>query len=220
MARAPILMPKAIAAPPVSHQARTMPLQNRVQPTGDILAHPARGSFMGNRGVLHDDHRRLTNARWQHKAWVCCVTEFKNRRRTPMTPNRYTELFFHDEAVALAAGHRPCGECRRSAYRAFLDAAGHVGKVSSFDNRLHAARAIPRRFLQRRQRANAQDLPDGSFVLLDSGPGLIWRDALWPFAPSGYGGPTLRPQGEVTVLTPEPTLVALENGYRPKVTLI
>ena len=196
-----------------------MPLQNRVQPTGEILAHPARGSFMGNRGVLHDDNRLLTNARWRHKAWVCCVTEFKNRRRTLMTPNRYTELFFHDEAVALAAGHRPCGECRRADYLDFLAAAGHTGKIASFDARLHAARAIPRVFQQRRHEAEAQDLPDGAFVLGPDGPSLIWENALYPFSPTGYSTPQRRPQGVVTVLTPRPTLDAIRAGYVPKIVL-
>jgi hypothetical protein len=196
-----------------------MPLQNRVQPTGEILAHPARGGFMGNRGVLHDDHRRLTTARWRHKAWVCCLTEFKNRRRTLMTPNRYTELFFHDEAVSLAAGHRPCGECRRAAYRAFLDAAGHSGSIKLFDHHLHAARAIPRRFEQRRHTAEAQGLPDGAFILTTTGPALIWQDAQLPFAPEGYGPAQKRPQGGVTLLTPPPTLTALRAGYRPQISL-
>ena len=196
-----------------------MPLQNRVQPTGEFLAHPSRGSFMGNRGVLHDDHRNLTNARWRHKAWVCCVTEFKNRRRTLMTPNRYTELFFHDEAVALAAGHRPCGECRRADYNAFLAAAGHTGKIAEFDARLHAARAIPRVFQQRRHEAEAHDLPDGSFVFLEQGPALIWQDTALPFAPDGYQAPHASPQGTVNVLTPPPTLEALRAGYVPKIVL-
>ncbi|MGR3637216.1 MAG: hypothetical protein ACU0BK_15020 [Shimia sp.] len=149
-----------------------MPRQNRAQPTGEIIATPTRGAFLGNRGVLHDDtahvHSQLTHRRWRHKAWVCCVLDFKNRRRKVMTPNRYTELFFFDEAVALAAGHRPCAECRRSDYTAFLTAAGHSGKVADFDNRLHSARAIPRLFGQRRHTAEANTLPDGTFILTGS----------------------------------------------------
>lgn len=194
-----------------------MPLQNRVQPTGDILAHPARGMFMGNRGILHDNNKTLGTARWRHKAWVCCVTEFKNRKRTLMAPNHYTELFFHDEAVALAAGHRPCGECRRADYRAFLNAAGHSGSVKDFDVSLHAARAIPRVFKQNRHEADIKDLPDGTFIQSCAGPALLWQDALYPFQPNGYLAATSRPTGTVTVLTPKPTLQALRNGYRPRV---
>lgn len=194
-----------------------MPHQNRVQPTGEILAHPARGAFMGNRGVLHDEQQRLGKARWKHKAWVCCVTSFKGRRRQIMASNRYTELFFHDETVALAAGHRPCGECRRADYLAFLDAAGHEGKVGAFDTRLHAARAVARVFRQRRHEAEARDLPDGTFVLMDWGAGLLREGAIIPFEPEGYKTPLKRPTGTVTVLTPEPTLAALRAGYVPLV---
>ncbi len=196
-----------------------MPLQNRVQPTGEILAHPARGRFMGNRGILHDAGQRLTHRRWRHKAWVCCVLSFKNRHRPLMAPGAYTELFFHDEAVALAAGHRPCGECRRSDFTAFLDAAGHAGPVVEFDARLHAARALPRRFAQRRAEADATSLPDGAFILMDTGPALLWHDALYPFSPDGYRAPCPRPSGRVPCLTPAPTLTALRAGYTPSVAL-
>lgn len=195
-----------------------MPLQNRVQPDGEILADPARGLFMGNRGILHDNDQHLTPARWRHKAWVCCVTRFKGRKRPLMTPNNYTELFFHDEAVALAAGHRPCGECRREDFRAFLDAAGHHGKVTGFDDVLHAARAIPRRFEQRRHSAEIKALPSGAFLSLDNArPALLWQGEVHPFRPEGYQPPVVRPTGQVTVLTPEPVLRALAAGYVPVV---
>lgn len=196
-----------------------MPLQNRVQPDGTILAHRARGLFMGNRGILHDDNRRLTHRRWQHKAWVCCLTRFKGRRRVLMTPHRYTELFFHDEAVALAAGHRPCAECRRQDHRAYLSAADHIGPVSEFDKVLHAARATPRRFTLRTHRGLAADLPDGAFFLTQNGPALRWQDAAYPFTPNGYAAPIPMPTGEVTILTPLPSLRALHNGYAPTVAL-
>ncbi|MDV4144060.1 hypothetical protein [Shimia sp. FJ5] len=196
-----------------------MPLQNRVQPTGEILAHPARGRFMGNRGILHNAGQGLSHRRWRHKAWVCCLLSFKSRRRPLMAPGAYTELFFHDEAVALAAGHRPCGECRRADFTAFLDAAGHTGPVSAFDTRLHAARAIPRRFAQRRVEADAASLPDGTFILTGTGPALLWQGALHPFAPDGYRAPRPCPSGRVTCLTPTPTLTALRAGYRPSVAL-
>ncbi len=200
-----------------------MPRQNRVQPNGEIIATPTRGAFLGNRGVLHDDmahtHGHLTHRRWRHKAWVCCVLDFKNRRRKLMSPNRYTELFFYDEAVALAAGHRPCGECHRADYTAYLSAAGHSGRVTVFDKILHTARAIPRTYGQRRHRSEANDLPDGTFLLTDTGPALIWQDALHPFSATGYDAPLAKPTGTVTVITPEPSLTALREGFRPTVCL-
>ena len=99
-----------------------MPLQNRVSPLGEIVATAERGGLMGNRGILHDRDRRLGVSRWKHPHWVCCRLAFLGRHRPVMTPGRYTELFFLDEATALAAGHRPCAECRRADYTRFLDA--------------------------------------------------------------------------------------------------
>ncbi len=200
-----------------------MPRQNRVQPDSQILAHPARGAFMGNRGILHDDtahmHGTLTHQRWRHKAWVCCALSFKNRRRRLMAPNRYTELFFHDEAVALAAGHRPCAECRRADHKAFLAAADHSGSAPDFDVLLHAARALPRVYGQNRPLADASILPDATFILTDTGPALLLEDMALPFSPEGYAAPVTRPQGTHPVLTPAPTRVALHNGFRPTLRL-
>ena len=99
-----------------------MPLQNRVTHTGEIVADPARGTLMGNRGCLHTPDRRLGAARWRSKLWICCLLDFKGVRRDPMPPGRWTALFFLDEATAFAAGHRPCAYCRRPAYTAFADA--------------------------------------------------------------------------------------------------
>jgi hypothetical protein len=99
-----------------------MPLQNRVSPRGEIIVSPARGTFMGNRGgVLHNERRQIVRP-YASRRWITCLLEFKGRRRTVMSPGRYTELFFLDEAVALAAGHRPCAECRRDRFNAFRDA--------------------------------------------------------------------------------------------------
>src|SRR4051794_26424644 len=97
-----------------------MPRQNRVTPSGDIITTPERGTLMGNRGVLHDADARIVR-RWQGKRWIACVLEFKGRWRPVMAPGRYTELFFLDEATALAAGHRPCAECRRRRFDEFRD---------------------------------------------------------------------------------------------------
>ena len=177
---------------------------------------------MGNRGILHDHDGRLTHRRWNTRGWVICLLSFNDRPpRRLMSPGRYTKLFFHDEAVALAAGHRPCGECRNDAYKDFCRAAGVSGTISSFDKELHAARAVPRVFEQRRHQAEIADLPDGTFILNNEGrPALIWHDALYPFEPTGYAAPSNLPKtGTVSVLTPEPTIVALRNGYIPIVRL-
>ena len=98
-----------------------MPLQNRVDPHGAIFRSPARGTFMGNRGALHNDRQEIVRP-FKVERWIACVLEFKGRQRTVMAPGRYTELFFLDEAVALAAGHRPCAECRRDRFNAFRKA--------------------------------------------------------------------------------------------------
>ncbi len=192
-----------------------MPLQNRVQPDGTIIAHPARGSFMGNRGILHDDAQRLGRARWRHKAWVTCLLSFKDRHRQIMRPNNYTELFFWDEAVAFAAGHRPCGECRRADYNRFREAAGITTPIKQFDAALHADRAEPRTYRQRRHEAEIGDLPDGTFILNDEGQAaLVLNDALRAYTPSGYAPPTPRPKsGTVTVLTPRLLIATLRDGY-------
>lgn len=200
-----------------------MPLQNRVTPFGEIVAHPARGLFLGNRGVLHDDRQQLGAARWRMPHWVTCVLDFKGRRRAVMTPRRYTELFFLDEAVALAAGHRPCAECRRAdynRYRAFWAAAHNVeGRVyaKDMDAVLHPARVARRTRAQVRHRRALDDLPDGAFVALDDTPGtafLVLGERLLPYAYGQYGEARRRPNGQVTVLTPAPTVAVLAAGYR------
>jgi hypothetical protein len=203
------------------------PLQNRVTPLGDLIRSPARGTFMGNRGRLHDESRRIVRrAVASYRAWVICRLEFKGRRRAVMTPGRYTELFFLDEATALAAGHRPCGECRRADYRRFTDAwlSGNPGRelgpgsqIPAIDRELHRDRlgpaGRPRTFT-----ATLGSLPEGVFVSVPSGvaPLLVWRAALWPWSPAGYGGSRKRPaSAEVTVLTPRSTVAAIAAGYTP-----
>lgn len=200
-----------------------MALQNRVTPAGEIIADPARGLFMGNRGILHDDAQRLGKARWRHRNWITCLLEFKERRRDVMSPRRYTELFFLDEAVALAAGHRPCAECRRERYRVFLAAwregAGQgdpLPRARELDAVLHVARVDPATRRQRTYRAELAGLPDGVFIRLEDAPLLVLGDRLLPWTPGGYGAAIARPSGgPVTVLTPRPTVAAMIAGYRP-----
>jgi hypothetical protein len=197
-----------------------MPLQNRVTPTGQIIAHPARGALMGNRGILHDARRRLGRARWRHCHWIFCRLSFKGRRREIMAPRRWTELFFLDEATALAAGHRPCCECRRSDFLRFQAAWRRAfgvreAKAGAIDRALHQARVEPRSRRQIRFEAVLDDLPDGAFVLLPgSAPLLLWGDRLHPWQPQGYGPPRPRDSGRVCVLTPAPTIAVLRSGYQ------
>lgn len=170
---------------------------------------------MGNRGILHNHNRELGQARWRHKAWVTCVLSFKDRHRAVMSPRAYTELFFLDEPVAFAAGHRPCGECRRADYNLFRKAAQITGKIGAYDSLLHQARAVPRTYQQVRHITDITQLPDGVFILGDEGhPMLVRGDALFPYVPMQYGPAQKRPaQGSVTVLTPKPLVEALRAGY-------
>ena len=193
-----------------------MPFQNRVLSNGDIIAHPGRGLFMGNRGILHDEKQNLGSARWRHKAWVTCVLKHKDWHREIMQPGHYTELFFLDEAVALAAGHRPCAFCRRDAYNSYRDAVGINGDVKAIDHQLHQDRAIPRTFQQRRIESDISQLPNGA-VILSSEPQLVLDDALIPIAPDGYRAPATKPKsGKSLVATPALTLQALWAGYQPE----
>ena len=199
-----------------------MPLQNRVTPTGDIVAVPARGLFMGNRGILHDDSRRLGRSRWKHKAWIICLLSFRGRHRVPMTPRRYTELFFLDEAVAIAAGHRPCFECRRQDFYAWQSAwrdgngISELPRAPAMDDILHGERALRGGRRQKTWTASADALADGAFVLLDAAPHLLHGGSLYPWSHDGYGTPRPIPHdGALTVLTPPASVGALRGGYRP-----
>ena len=195
-----------------------MTLQNRVLPTGDITADPARGTLTGNRGILHDDHHRLATARWRHPHWISCSLEWKDTRRTPMTPGTWTELFFLDEAVAMAAGHRPCALCRSPAFRGFQAAwsraTGLPADAPAIDRTLHAAR-VTRDRTQVRHDVGLSTLPDGTFILWQGTPHLVRADLLHPFLPAAYGPPLPRPEGIVTVLTPAPMVATLAAGYAP-----
>ena len=197
-----------------------MTLQNRVLPTGEIRAIPAWGTFMGNRGILHNDDKTLGASRWKTKGWVTCVLSFKDRpKRELMAEGRYTELFFLDEAVALAAGHRPCSECRHDAYLAWREAwtkaTGTRAFAPDMDACLHKAR-VRRDRSQVRHAAVADSLPEGAFLLWQDRPHLVTARGIHPYSPEGYGAPLTRPEGTVTVLTPEPTIAVLRHGFRPE----
>ena len=196
-----------------------MPLQNRVTPFGEIAALPGRGLFVGNRGILHDDARRVVRA-WQCKRWITCRLEFKGIRRRVMTPHTWTELFFLDEAAAFAAGHRPCAECRRDAYLRYRtlweSARGGPASADAMDAILHEARLDGRR--KRTYRAAVATLPDGAFVALGGEPWLVWDDALFAWSDGGYTARRARPHDlDADVLTPQPSIAVLRAGYRPQV---
>ena len=200
-----------------------MPLQNRVLPDGAIVKDPARGLLTGNRGILHDGAQNLIH-RWTNTAWICCALEWKGTRRTPMTGRSWTALFFLDEAVALASGHRPCTTCRRAPYNAFRAAWAKAELLGSqapeIDAHLHALRLTPTRH-QRLHLADGQTLPDGGFILhaqtatLPPTPHLILGPNAYPFTPAGYLAPVPRPTGPVQVMTPAPLIAALSAEYRP-----
>lgn len=196
-----------------------MPLQNRVQPTGDILAHPARGLFMGNRGRLHTQARTLSRRLCTTTAWLVCRLCFNNRHRQVWGPGTYTELFFLDEAVALAAGHRPCAECRRADYRrwqsAWHAAFAEAPTAPAMNARLHADRIDPATRSQRRHIAAVATLPPGTFILANGIPCLMRDGTLRPYAPGGYGPPLPLPGADATILTPRCTVAVLRAGYRP-----
>jgi hypothetical protein len=207
-----------------------MPRRNRVTPYGELIAVADRGMFWGNRGVLVDERGSL--ARYSRgQAWMICVLSYKGIRRVQWSPGRLTELFFLDEATALAAGHRPCGECRYRDYQEFkrcFCAAAPLGVqeigVQEIDARLHADRlAAPgaRRdklagaSVRRTFTASLATLPDGTMVDVDGAPYLVLGGRLLRWTPGGYSGVTATVPGPVTVITPRSTVAALSAGYRP-----
>jgi hypothetical protein len=202
-----------------------MPLQNRVDPYGKLHAVAARGAWMGNRGVLHDESRRVVAA-WRTRRWIACVLEFKGRRREVFAPRRYSELFFLDEATALAAGHRPCAECRRARYEEFRAAwaAGRRGAArrtlpgaDAMDRVLHAER-VDRRRGKRTYAARLSALPDGTMVEHAGRPHLLWARRLLPWRFEGYGAPSrVAPGTRVRVLTPRSIVAAIRAGFVPQV---
>ena len=199
---------------------------NRVTPTGEIVAVPLRGSWMGNRGILHDEASAAVGEVVRHHAsslWITCALTFRDWRAPQWQPHHYTVLFFHDEAVALAAGHRPCALCRRPAYDAYRAAVARQDRAEplrakAIDARLHAERLVPRTRTHRQHRLAWSDLPDGTFTFVGETPHLVRADALVPWTTAGYGAAVSRPRRcEARVLTPPTTVAALRAGYEPQV---
>ncbi|MGE0597834.1 MAG: hypothetical protein AB7J35_11820 [Dehalococcoidia bacterium] len=205
-----------------------MSLQNRVDPFGEIHANGSRGTMFGNRGGCMHRNRQLVGRPWTNSRWICCVLEFKGRHREVMAENRYTELFFLDEATAFAAGHRPCMECRRDDANRFIAAwsRAHLGgqrlkTISHLDEIAHRERVDPKTYRQVTREVLLSTVPDGAFVSLaeaPSSPLLRWQGRLLAWSFGGYADavpiPADRP---VTLLTPPSFAIAFAAGYTPSV---
>ncbi|MGH6715066.1 MAG: hypothetical protein ACREDC_02630 [Bradyrhizobium sp.] len=197
-----------------------MPLQNRVTPVGDIVATPERGLFTGNRGIIHDPATRtLLRRRWSSAAWLTCVLRFRGRRRKVMGTRSWTELFFLDEATALAAGHRPCFFCRRedaNRFRAAWEAGNDVDQILApdMDVVLHRERLDGRDKRLHPLPMPLKELPDGAMVQAGADCFLIAQGRVMKWAPAGYREAPADLENAM-LLTPPSTLRALQSGYRP-----
>jgi hypothetical protein len=197
-----------------------MPLQNRVTPFGDIVATPERGMFTGNRGIIHNPlTKTLINKRWSNPAWITCVCDFRGRRRDVMATQSWTELFFLDEATALAAGHRPCFYCRRMDANAFRAAwekgnAASGVKASGIDAVLHRERLDGRAKRLHAPPCAIAELPDGVIVAANGQSYLIVRSQAMRWSFAGYHVADIK-LDDAHLLTPPSTLKALRAGYRP-----
>ena len=196
-----------------------MALQNRVDPFGELIATPARGTMFGNRGgKFHRDDRTLGKRRWASRQWICCVLSFKNRRHNVWGAG-YTDLFFLDEVTALAAGHRPCFECRRADARTFAEKwakAKNIGipHAPEMDVVLEEERLDGRS--KRVHEMHAQELPDGAFIAIGDGAFALRGNTMLRWTASGYTETKPRPRGGVAVLTPSSIVAVLNAGYRPR----
>jgi hypothetical protein len=196
-----------------------MPLQNRVTPLGELVADPARGLVYGNRGCLHDASGRIRR-RFAVKRWIACRLEFRGwQRGRLLQPGRFTELFFLDEATALAAGHRACALCRRADYDRLVEILGEPG-ADAIDERLHAERVDARTKERLLHRAAFAELPDGAFVLRQREPHLVLGAELLRWTPAGYAARSPRPSGEAELLTPPSLVEVLRAGWDPLVPLL
>jgi hypothetical protein len=196
-----------------------MPLQNRVTPFGELVATPARGTMYGNRGGrFHRDDRTLGTRRWASRQWICCVLSFKGRRHE-VWGRRYTALFFLDEVTALAAGHRPCFECRRADATRFAEIWAQTKRsafpyVDEMDRVLQAERLDGR--TKRTHAMPIGDLPDGTVIAPDGAAFALRGVHLLRWDENGYAEKTARPRGVVNVLTPPSIVAVLRAGYRPQ----
>lgn len=198
-----------------------VPKRNRVTPMGDIVAAELRGAWLGNRGILHEGQQIVRFHRSQ--LWIVCALQFRDQRLNQWQPGHFTVLYFHDEAVALAAGHRPCALCRRESYNAYRAAwadgnEGPVPSAAAIDRQLHGERLVRGTHRRRLHEMPWPELPQGAFVLLDEAPALVLDDAVVPWTATGYAPARRRPRrGSATAITPPSTIGALRAGYRPNI---
>jgi hypothetical protein len=201
-----------------------VPLQNRVTPFSELVAHPARGLLYGNRGCMHDASGRI-RSRFGTRRWIACRLAFKGWERGPkLRPGRFTELFFLDEVTALAAGHRPCALCRRADYVRMCEIwrelhPGQTG-ADAIDLQLHSERVDARTRVQRHHRADLGTLPDGAFIVLDGEPWLVHSGQILRWTPAGYDERRPRPRGDASVITPPSLVELLRRGWDPLVPLL
>ncbi len=196
-----------------------MALQNRVDPFGELIATPARGTLFGNRGgKFHRDDQTLGKRRWASRQWICCVLQFKGRHHD-VWRDRYTALFFLDEITALSAGHRPCFECRRADANAFADfwakaKRSDIPYAPDMDVVLQKERLDGR--AKRTHQKPIDDLPDGAFIAIDGAAFALRGNKVLRWAPSGYVDTKRRPRGSASVLTPPSIVAVLAAGYSPQ----
>jgi hypothetical protein len=195
-----------------------VPARNRVTPVGDIVALPLRGAWTGNRGRLHDGHEIVRFHAGD--LWIICALRFNDRWHEQWRPRHFTWLYFHDEAVAFAAGHRPCGECRHGDYLAYRAAWSEglgveLPGAKEMNRRLHGERIERGTHRRRRHSLSWNELPDGAFVLTEGDrPALVLGGQLIDWDENGYGERRRRPRrGIATVITPPSTLAAIAAGY-------
>lgn len=205
---------------------RTAPLQNKVDPRGDLHAVRARGTLMGNRGILHNEHDQIVR-RWTTKSWVSCCLDASFQKRSPFTQGTYSELFFLDEATAYAAGHRPCRVCQRHKHDDFnriwtaANRADHVvanGQaclpIAQIDAVLHAERVGPDK-AKRTHAARLSDLPVGAMAVDDGRVLLIGPKGLRAWSFHGYSAVSALPVDTwVQVLTPPSIVAAIRQGMK------
>ena len=202
-----------------------MPLQNRVDPYGQLHAVDARGAWMGNRGVLHNSAREIVSP-WRSPRWITCVLRFKGIRREIFAPHRYSELFFLDEATSLSAGHRPCAECRRDRFQDFCDAwttgsgdrgSSQPARAGEIDRVVHADR-VHRRGEKKTYEGALSSLPPGTMIERDGRAFLYWGGRLRAWSFFGYGPAVgVPPRARVQVLTPGSIVKTIRSGFVPQV---
>ena len=210
-----VVSPQSLCLFPHPFTFLSMPLQNRVNPYGEICFTKDRGTLMGNRGQLHSDRQEIVRDH-RLKAWIICLLDFKGRHREVMQPGLYTELFFLDEATALAAGHRPCAQCqyqRFQSFKALWKKANQLPDIdlSQLDDVLHRERISKTPVMQL-----PGELPDGVLVEYENKPYLMYAGKIWEWSFAGYFTASIIPIAKpVKVITPPSTVRAIAAGFSP-----